>query len=105
MLKEFAEPVALSSTEPTDLPLPRTTARLGFVLLALRARRKRDPKRHVRVGQGACEGIGRYLRTFSLCDRGTRGSPWRTQSGPPRRLERGPRPTSGWCGRQPAART
>src|SRR6266545_4347237 len=40
--KKFAEPVSLSSTPPADFPLPRTAARLGFVLLALRARRKQD---------------------------------------------------------------
>ena len=38
----FAEPVALSSTEPTDFPLPRTASRLGFDLLALRARRRSE---------------------------------------------------------------
>ena len=43
--KEFAEPEALSSTQPTDLSLPRTTARLGFDLIALRARRKQQPRR------------------------------------------------------------
>ena len=36
--KEFTEPVALSSTRPADLPLPRTAAGLSFDLLALRAR-------------------------------------------------------------------
>src|SRR6266540_4386923 len=40
--KKFAEPVSLSSTPPADFPLPRTAARLGFVLLALRARRRQD---------------------------------------------------------------
>ena len=40
----FAEPVALSSTESTDLPLARTAARLSFDLLALRARRKEESK-------------------------------------------------------------
>ena len=38
-IKEFAEPVALSSPEPTDLPLARTASQLGFDLLTLRARR------------------------------------------------------------------
>ena len=36
---------------PTDLPLPRTAFRLGFDLLALRARRKRQPSGSDRVGQ------------------------------------------------------
>ena len=35
----FAEPGALSSTSPTDLPLPRTALRESFVLVASRARR------------------------------------------------------------------
>ena len=35
----FAEPGALSSTFPADLPLPRTASRESFVLLASRARR------------------------------------------------------------------
>src|SRR5438132_2831675 len=38
--KKFAEPVSLSSTVSADLPLPGTALRSGFVLLALRARRK-----------------------------------------------------------------
>ena len=38
--QKFAEPVSLSSTASADLPLPGTALRLGFVLLALRARRK-----------------------------------------------------------------
>ena len=36
--KEFTEPVALLSTRPVDLPLPRTASGLSFNLLALRAR-------------------------------------------------------------------
>ena len=35
--KEFTEPVALSSTQPADLPLPRRALRLSFGLVALRA--------------------------------------------------------------------
>ena len=38
--KKFAEPVSLPSTVSADLPLPGTALRSGFVLLALRARRK-----------------------------------------------------------------
>jgi hypothetical protein len=41
--KDFTEPVALLSTRPSDLPLPRTAARLSFDLLALRARCEAQP--------------------------------------------------------------
>jgi hypothetical protein len=37
-VKRFTEPVALLSTQPTDLPLPRTALGRSFNLLALRAR-------------------------------------------------------------------
>ena len=40
--KKFAEPVSLSSTASVDFPLPGTALGLGFDLLALRARRKRQ---------------------------------------------------------------
>ncbi len=40
--QSFAEPGSLSSTSPANFPLPRTTARSGFVLLASRARRRGD---------------------------------------------------------------
>ena len=49
----FAEPGALSSTSPADLPLPRTAFRESFVLLASRARRSGEsPERctHPRKG-------------------------------------------------------
>jgi hypothetical protein len=36
--EKFTEPVALSSTQPDDIPLPHTAVRLRFDLLALRAR-------------------------------------------------------------------
>jgi hypothetical protein len=36
--EKFTEPVALSSTQPTDVPLPRSAARLSLDLVALRAR-------------------------------------------------------------------
>ena len=42
--KKFTESVTLSSTEPVGFPLPRTTSGLGFELLALRARCKRDSR-------------------------------------------------------------
>src|SRR5512132_4561332 len=41
--KKFTEPVALSSTRPADLPLPRRTVGLSFDLLALRARCVEEP--------------------------------------------------------------
>jgi hypothetical protein len=43
--QEFAEPVALSSTQPADRPLPRRALGLGLDLVALRARRTEEPKR------------------------------------------------------------
>jgi hypothetical protein len=49
--QEFAEPVALSSTAPANFPLPRTAARCGFGLLALRARRKNDSRPQCAVSQ------------------------------------------------------
>ena len=53
LVHRFAEPVALSSTESADLPLAGCAARLGFDLLALRARRKQQPKRSaLRVQEG-----------------------------------------------------
>jgi hypothetical protein len=53
--KKFTEPVALLSTQPADLPLPRTALRRSFNLLTLRARC--DMVRRgstVRVRQRAC---------------------------------------------------
>ena len=41
--QKFAEPVAVSSIAPGDVPLPRTTAGFDFDLLALRARRREKP--------------------------------------------------------------
>ncbi len=49
--QKFAEPVALSSTQPADRPLPRRALRLGFDLVALRARRKEEPKGSGKAGQ------------------------------------------------------
>src|SRR5437763_275018 len=49
--KKFTEPVALSSPQPTDLPLARTTSRLGFDLLAPRARCKGQSRRRARGPQ------------------------------------------------------
>src|SRR5262249_31915893 len=60
--KIFAEPVTLSSTTPVDLPLPRTALRWGLVLLALRARRKRQPNGRDRSDQEPQIGHVRSLR-------------------------------------------
>ena len=54
----FAEPVALSSTQPADCPLPRRVLRLGLDLVALRARRREQPKRSGRVGQVVSVTLG-----------------------------------------------
>jgi hypothetical protein len=51
--QRFAEPVALSSTQPADRPLPRRALRLGLDLVALRARRTEEPKRSSCHGQVA----------------------------------------------------
>src|SRR5689334_3489587 len=51
---------------PVDLPLPRTALRRGFVLLALRARRKRQPNGPARSRQGPPKTHVRSLRRFSL---------------------------------------
>src|SRR5436190_23665868 len=64
--KKFAEPVSLSSTDSADFPLPRTAFGFGFDLLALRARRKRQPKRWHKTDQGVCKRHGRNLRFFLL---------------------------------------
>ena len=64
--KKFAEPGALSSTSPADLPLPRTASREGFVLVASRARRSGN----LRLRAGPCKGIcrrkPRKLRTSEV---------------------------------------
>src|SRR5262249_26705205 len=41
--KKFTEPVALSSTQPADLPVARMALELSFDLLALRARCRGEP--------------------------------------------------------------
>jgi len=68
--QEFAEPVALSSTQPTDVPLPRTAARLGLDLLALRARRKQHPTRSGLPLQGRQEGnLPQFASLFAAAGR------------------------------------
>jgi hypothetical protein len=60
--RSFAEPVSLSSTDPGDFRLPATALRVGFDLLALRARRRGD----IRAGSVEMQASGattsRYLQ-------------------------------------------
>jgi hypothetical protein len=60
--KDFTEPVALLSTRPSDLPLPRTAARLSFDLLALRARCVEEPMGDRQERQGHLAENCRTLR-------------------------------------------
>jgi hypothetical protein len=55
---KFAEPVALSSAQPADRPLPRRALRRSLNLIALRARRREQPTGFVRVGQAASLAFG-----------------------------------------------
>ena len=71
--KKFTEPVALSSTRPSDLPLPRTAAGLSFDLLALRARCETQPMAPGRGRQGARIAKYRSLRTLRVA-RSTAGA-------------------------------
>jgi hypothetical protein len=66
--EEFTEPVALLSTRPADLPLPRRTVGLSFDLLALRARCVEEPMGARRLGQGGRSSNWRSLRN-SRCAR------------------------------------
>ena len=50
--KKFTEPVALSSTQPADLPVARTALELSFDLSARRARCKGEPTVPRGTGQG-----------------------------------------------------
>jgi hypothetical protein len=59
----FAEPGALSSTSPADLPLPRTASREGFVLVASRARRSGNLRLTRGPRKGICRRKRRKLRT------------------------------------------
>src|SRR3954463_15382732 len=60
--QKFPEPVALSSSEPGDFPLPRTVSRLGLDLLALRARCKGDSTTGRDAAQAYRGSGSRYLR-------------------------------------------
>jgi hypothetical protein len=68
--QEFAEPVALSSAEPADLPLARTAARLRFDLLTPRARRKQQPTEAAGHTQ---EGTGRKRAQIARCSSAAAG--------------------------------
>src|SRR4029079_6989677 len=59
----FAEPGALSSTSPIDLPLPRTAPRESFVLLASRARRSGNLRSARDRRKGIRRETGRKLRS------------------------------------------
>ena len=68
--KKFTEPVALSSTQPADLPLPRRASRLSFDLLALRARCVEETMGKARLGQALANRIAAVcalLRVERIC--------------------------------------
>ena len=78
--QKFAEPVSLSSTLPTGLRLPPSAARMGFDLLALRARRKKETRVLTAPDARAPRNeISRILRTPAGLDSG-RSSPPRGRS-------------------------
>ena len=64
----FAEPVTLSSADPTDFPLPGTAARICFDLLASRARRRRESREE---GKRMQEGPGEFFPQFANATRRT----------------------------------
>ena len=74
--KKFTEPVALSSTQPADLPLPRRAFELSFDLVALRARCTREATGWGRAVKGVGQAEFRNLRTISFSGRfATRAGP------------------------------
>jgi hypothetical protein len=60
--RSFAEPVSLSSTDPGDFRLPATALRVGFDLLALRARRRGDTRAGSAEMQASRTTTSRYLQ-------------------------------------------
>src|SRR6266568_3712948 len=62
--KKFAEPVSLSSTASADLPLPGTALRSGFVLLALRARRKQHTNASSKPVKGSKKDVSAICGNF-----------------------------------------
>src|SRR6187549_1786375 len=87
--KEFTEPVALLSTRPTDLPLPRRAVRQSFDLLALRARCVVEPRGRRPRRQDLSNVRSRCLRLSSnaIASDGRRNGDRRS---PPRLLRRCP---------------
>jgi hypothetical protein len=65
LAKKFTEPVALLSTRPADLPLPRTASGLSFDLLALRARCVEEAMGRAGCGQAGDSPDSRSLRHSS----------------------------------------
>src|ERR671918_88965 len=63
--KKFTEPVALSSTQPADRPLPRRAFELRFDLIALRARCRGQAMGLGLPGQGRRSPDSRNLRRIS----------------------------------------
>ena len=57
--------MALLSTQPADLPLPRTAFGRSFNLLALRARCEQEPTHARHEGQDTLAQYCRTLRRFS----------------------------------------
>jgi hypothetical protein len=80
--RKFTEPVALSSTQPTDLPLPRRAFRLSFDLLALRARCVKEPMGREQTGQASRSANWRSLRSSSSPAVGARLMPTAYRHGP-----------------------
>ena len=64
--RKFAEPGTLSSTFPTNLPLPRSAPRGGFVLPAPRARRSRNVRKETCPIKGSRNETSRKLRNVAL---------------------------------------
>jgi hypothetical protein len=62
LVHSFAEPVTLSSTDPTDFPLPGTAARIRFDLLASRTRRTRESREAL---NGMQEGSSAFFPQFA----------------------------------------
>jgi hypothetical protein len=62
--KKFAEPVSFPSTDSADLPLPGTAFGTGFVLLALRARRKQHTNVWVNAVKGSKQDVAAICALF-----------------------------------------
>jgi len=64
--EKFTEPVALLSTQPADLPLPRRALGRSFNLLALRARCEQEAMHSRLEGQDTPARYYRSLRRFQV---------------------------------------